>query len=610
MGTQKKFTELIETFLQAGTEDSRCIPEERLVLDDMYLFVPKAKAQPNINDVKDKKAFLDRLEKVSANKLFVIASLMVAGEVRENDFCYASIGTADVKKDVQIFMIWPTEIFSQNKIRLWLAKNVGNWRVWRKKNVNTKTAARELQNLTTHGKDFPGASTTLNAKRRLTGQNLKLAPPPACPLPKPTPPPGKSLKRKNAESTATAEVSANDLSPRVENESPKSPEPIQANPNPSCASNVTNADVSASGNAAVNLSQNTSTSYWPFSMPQSPFYSSGSQFVPTTSSPSSTSAALAAPSMVTAVPKTPDPNKKMMEKIIDAFVFDVMEIERDGMNTKPSDNESPLILFEGDWNLDNFHSPGLDKKFSELVIEWQWMIAVMNDGLITPLFEFMGSKTFDTRVVVFCPRFTAGNEGDKLQWYYRDVGSLENVDTFDFPNQTVEELVVNWKSGNCIPSNRQRRLLTDVMLDGVKEVDSSDWEAAKGHSAENLLCPEYHPEANQLVVASDTVQVANENNPTSSGASGSALAQNLLICASLATAAVVIGVLARKAWLQMQRNAARRRRLPSLPISPAPQPANTQEGTHQNASVDLDGESTNPEPTFVNGSQKKSTGST
>eukprot|EP00920_Eleutheroschizon_duboscqi_P014517 GHVT01033668.1.p1 GENE.GHVT01033668.1~~GHVT01033668.1.p1 ORF type:complete len:577 (+),score=74.96 GHVT01033668.1:39-1733(+) len=564
MDATKKLTDTFKLFLQAGEGDSRYIPLRRFVPNDMYLFVPKNHCQVASYGVDRKVAFINLLLRLSPSQLFTTGNLMVAGEVNENEnkFCYRAIRSEKVRNNAQVFMIWPTECFSSGK-RLWLAKKVGQWGQWSKKDVYPKAVAQELENLP--DEDFPEGCTPLGKKTVLTGQDFTFLPPSS--------PSHKSSKRKKKNKTNDEY----ELSLIAGKKPLNSPEPMERMAGPNS---------------------------------QSLSATSTFQFVPPTSSTSSTSAALAAPSMVTAVPKTPDPNKKMMEKIIDAFVFDVMEIERDGMNTKPSDNESPLILFEGDWNLDNFHSPGLDKKFSELVIEWQWMIAVMNDGLITPLFEFMGSKTFDTRVVVFCPRFTAGNEGDKLQWYYRDVGSLENVDTFDFPNQTVEELVVNWKSGNCIPSNRQRRLLTDVMLDGVKEVDSSDWEAAKGHSAENLLCPEYHPEANQLVVASDTVQVANENNPTSSGASGSALAQNLLICASLATAAVVIGVLARKAWLQMQRNAARRRRLPSLPISPAPQPANTQEGTHQNASVDLDGESTNPEPTFVNGSQKKSTGST
>eukprot|EP00920_Eleutheroschizon_duboscqi_P014520 GHVT01033671.1.p1 GENE.GHVT01033671.1~~GHVT01033671.1.p1 ORF type:complete len:615 (+),score=71.98 GHVT01033671.1:39-1847(+) len=437
MDATKKLTDTFKLFLQAGEGDSRYIPLRRFVPNDMYLFVPKNHCQVASYGVDRKVAFINLLLRLSPSQLFTTGNLMVAGEVNENEnkFCYRAIRSEKVRNNAQVFMIWPTECFSSGK-RLWLAKKVGQWGQWSKKDVYPKAVAQELENLP--DEDFPEGCTPLGKKTVLTGQDFTFLPPSS--------PSHKSSKRKKKNKTNDEY----ELSLIAGKKPLNSPEPMERMAGPNS---------------------------------QSLSATSTFQFVPPTSSTSSTSAALAAPSMFTAVPNTSDPKKRMMEKIIDAFVFDVIETERDGMNTKPSDEESPLIPFHCIWQLKNAKSPkyenGLNGKiFSELVKEWSWMIGVKKESRFVHLDDYEGSRTFNTRIVVCCPRFTKSNPGYELQWFYRDVGSYLYVDKFVFPNQTVEALVQSLKRGTCIPSSAEKKLLeSPEPMEGMASPNSTSLSA-------------------------------------------------------------------------------------------------------------------------------------
>eukprot|EP00920_Eleutheroschizon_duboscqi_P014516 GHVT01033667.1.p1 GENE.GHVT01033667.1~~GHVT01033667.1.p1 ORF type:complete len:564 (+),score=76.45 GHVT01033667.1:1822-3513(+) len=333
--------------------------------------------------------------------------------------------------------------------------------------------------------------------------------------------------------------------------------------------------------------------------------------------------------------KPPASPRSIMEQIIDAFVFDVMGIDR------KFDFDEPLLYFKCNWKWKcKFPEPlqkndpvykktenddVYKKTFREIFNDCPGLISVKTGDKIKPLSQLVKLSneelaseklSFDTPVVVCFSRSISFKGKDERVWFYRVVGRLRDWNLDELPEQTVGTFVSKWQAGECItskpilPAAHSNRRLSDGTHNGLDVADSSNWDALHGNT-ENFLCPQYNPITNALVVAPNVIHVADESYATSSVVSGSTVAQNLLICASLATAAVVIGVLARKAWKKIQRNAARRRRLPSppitpgLPIPPTPQPANSQGETHQNESVDLDRESRNPDPTFLNGSQKK-----
>eukprot|EP00920_Eleutheroschizon_duboscqi_P014519 GHVT01033670.1.p1 GENE.GHVT01033670.1~~GHVT01033670.1.p1 ORF type:complete len:679 (+),score=57.70 GHVT01033670.1:581-2617(+) len=665
----------VNMFLEAGTNEG-FIPNSTNIPRHMILFTLH---HPNKNKMVDIDTFLAQFSNKwpPISKIKRFSSFLITGQVLKDDFYNSFIWNDQMKDDQRVYMIWPTTQ-RQPSAYLWLATDMGPWSEWKASKKDSEPekglSNQELKAFSIKRyKGFAGDNLESFSKKKIyQGQIFKKYPDNTFAV-APNFDYEDLLARMQSRSPVTPALPRNDLAAST----------ASSDAVPSTAAvtghgaivQVTKGVSPDSGNTTVQLpsfpaknlhSDHTSpkiVEVKPLAGSDKASSNDRKRYRPSENKKIdfdlrtlSTLGTLSTPAPYPKVRKEPVKPpafpRSIMEQIIDAFVFDVMGIER-----KFNFND-PLVVFKCNWPKEwkfpehpkendpvykktendsvdkKTENDSVDKKtendsvykktFREIFDKYHGLISVDIGGEIKALSQLgklsneklaNEKLSFDTPVVVCCARSISFNGENELVWFYRVVGRFGELNLGELPKQTVGTVVSKWETGECITPEKpislleqyaalNKRRLSDGTQNGLDVVDNSNWGALHGN-AEKFLCPQYNPITNEMVGAPNIVHVAEESYSTSSVASGSTVAQNLLICASLATAAVVIGVLARKAWQKIQRNAVRRRRLPSLPIPPTPQPANTQGGTHQNKSVDLDRESRNPDPTFVNGSHKK-----
>eukprot|EP00920_Eleutheroschizon_duboscqi_P026611 GHVT01065390.1.p1 GENE.GHVT01065390.1~~GHVT01065390.1.p1 ORF type:complete len:664 (+),score=19.34 GHVT01065390.1:333-2324(+) len=171
---------------------------------------------------------------------------------------------------------------------------------------------------------------------------------------------------------------------------------------------------------------------------------------------------------------------------------------------------------------------------------------------------------------------------------------------------------VKKRSLDCVPTDSSDRRLVDQddlrAINGNAGIGTRELHTCFAENGEKLRL-DFHPHMNGRIEEPNIVQIANENTLNSSVEDRETFLSNLLLTVGIGTAAVIMGVLAKKTWKMVRRRTVSRRTRGTARNSCSPQQEELWRISHQPKTIDLEVDRNKPDPRFVHGLPKESTGS-